>query len=424
MEYKLSSYFHSFSKNGDYVIFNTLYGHADQIAYDLYYKITHKLFNQIDESILSQLLKNSYIVKNQSECLHQIRELEKRYHDELDHYGTVYFSFSYQCNLQCTYCFERETNKKKTLSNDDVLEVLSNIKKSKMKVKEIVLYGGEPLLPNNQSNIKIVLEYAYFNDINVRIITNGVNLPIYYDLLSKYKSILKQILVTIDGMENTHNLTRVFYDGSGTFSSIVNGIEKVDEIGIPLALRINIGRSNHQDLDEILLSRLFRKYSSYVFLVENNLELDSIVDNLSDDEQATAILRAYKLSCINHKIHIGEPFIKRLIQVLFSEEYVYPAFDNCGLESIYLFDANKEVYCCTEAGENDKFKRGRIDNFESYKYKRRPTFLDNELCQNCSISPICGGGCALSRKKSDNGDCLIRKRQTRIIDLFLESLIS
>lgn len=77
------------------------------------------------------------------------------------------------------------------------------------------------------------------------MITNGYYLDEYIDIFKKID--VKQVQVTIDGTEATHDLSRCLKNGKGTYTKIMKGVTSYLENGIPIKIRMNMSEENYVD---------------------------------------------------------------------------------------------------------------------------------------------------------------------------------
>jgi uncharacterized protein len=176
----------------------------------------------------------------------------------------VYLTFL--CNLRCTYCFQgHRLHGRASLIQSDVIvklfEAIAEFSRQWGNQNQPILnlVGGEPLL-NRKSQweaIARILEIARSKDYRVGILTNGVALAAYSELLARYNPDFIQ--VTLDGPKQVHDQRRVFADGEGSFDYIVQGIDRAVEKGLRIVVRVNIDAQN-VDLLPALADFIFQKH--------------------------------------------------------------------------------------------------------------------------------------------------------------------
>ncbi len=165
---------------------------------------------------------------------------------------------SYSCNYRCSYCYENERKQDYSrLTVDDIYSIdkfyllYDQLFNTKTAIKQIVISGGEPFLPENRVFVEEALAHW---DSNISIITNGVFLINYVPLLSSRKNLV--LSVSLDGTESMHYKYRKTTNYA-SYSLTVNGIQEALAAGI----RVVISSVFHPDLLE--------EYSSFFNYLES-----------------------------------------------------------------------------------------------------------------------------------------------------------
>jgi uncharacterized protein len=88
--------------------------------------------------------------------------------------------------------------------------------------KNIVLYGGEPLLKENKEIVEYIVNKGVDLGYTFEAITNGYDLEAFTDLLSPDK--IRSIQVTVDGMQENHDKKRIHFVTIKSFDKIITNI--------------------------------------------------------------------------------------------------------------------------------------------------------------------------------------------------------
>ncbi|MFM6437744.1 MAG: radical SAM protein, partial [Microcystis panniformis] len=116
--------------------------------------------------------------------------------------------------------------------------------------RNITLFGGEPLLAENRSTIEYILERAFASGkANFSAITNGTELEAYQDLLAPDK--ISWLQITLDGIPQEHDKRRIYADGKGSYEKIAQNITRALDLGVRVAVRMNIDRNNVNKLPDL-----------------------------------------------------------------------------------------------------------------------------------------------------------------------------
>jgi uncharacterized protein len=158
---------------------------------------------------------------------------------------------TYLCNLRCTYCFQgHRLHRGGGVMQPDVIDALFSAldefrrRWGSPQPPVLTLIGGEPLLKRRSQSEAVarILDLCSLKGYRARIVTNGVDLASYSEMLAKYN--LDFIQVTLDGPRQVHDRRRIFADGEGSFDYIVAGIDKTLERGLHVVTRVNIDAQN------------------------------------------------------------------------------------------------------------------------------------------------------------------------------------
>lgn len=116
-----------------------------------------------------------------------------------------------KCNKNCSYCYENNVRKNRSLSTTNLYKQLSNIIKEGNAVKQISFFGGEPFLELDlmKRTYYIIKKYnlEHSNKINLSFITNGILLEskevIDFLSLCQNNDMNPFIIISFDGYKNT-----------------------------------------------------------------------------------------------------------------------------------------------------------------------------------------------------------------------------
>lgn len=299
------------------------------------------------------------------------------------------------CNLCCPYCFEKGNKHIEYITPEIIDAIMKYIISKKDKHIHIIWFGGEPLL--SYDKIVQLNNYLIDNDIQYHssLITNGT---LFNDNIIKKLPLLKlrNIQITLDGNRTDHNQKRFFLNNKGTFDIILSNLTKIlERTSIHVTLKINIDKSNINSYLN-LINELTNKYSNYIASkqlaitnnsVKNRTDYEGCTDCLSEDEYFE-----FKTKTLHEKIpfpslHLGCPLRYSEYLIIGPDGYIYKCLEHIG-------DKSKNI--------------GNIKNYSFSISKMAKLALSNEpfddmKCANCSILPICGGGCPISREQKASG---------------------
>ena len=179
-----------------------------------------------DPSIVEFLQERGHITDLlPEEELQQMETLYEEYIKTHKKYHTHVIIPTYNCNLECPYCFLLDLQEKgkdwlnKVIDDTHIEKIFDIATKMDGTYRgRMALYGGEPLLVKNKFVIEKILHTGKTYGYTFTIPTNGVFVIDFLDILKPYGASLQ---ITIDGPKEIHDKRRFRKDGSGTFDEIV-----------------------------------------------------------------------------------------------------------------------------------------------------------------------------------------------------------
>lgn len=392
--YKYSRYnFKVKDKNNQSYLYNSLTGALAKLDDD-----EERMLQQngeaekfpIGEKFLAELRFGGFLIDADFEELDLIRyQMQSARFDRKQLCLTI--APTMDCNFRCEYCYEKE-NRKSGLMNESVISDLIHFIDERLDDctgLNITWYGGEPLLAADTIH-KISMQLinrCNDKDINysASMISNGYllnrkNIEIINECQIKF------IQITLDGDEESHDKRRYLANGNGTFGIILQNLKDNKDIIPPISLRVNIDKSNPKALYEVQniidSAELSDKVKIYPGRITSINGCCSSA-NCMTDEEFSALETEYYLET---KDGIHYLFPRRIISNCCADH-----FRNC------VIDNNGIIYkCWDDIGYADKsvgsLKDGIFPNRTYLEYILTDPTMDPE-CKNCSVLPICLGGC-------------------------------
>lgn len=366
-----------------------------------------------DEETLRNLLRRRYIYGRKEDEEKLITEAFEQWNKNLALEPESFFIYpTYGCNLRCTYCFQTEDMRIgeviKPRLIDKAFEVMEEFhaKGGAQEPPLLTLFGGEPLIYREEQKraVEYILKKCQDIGFHSKIITNGVDLTHYIDVIQKYVD--KHIQVTLDGPRDIHNKRRIGVDGSGSFDGIVKGIDAVlEEIGMHIALRVNVDKENIHSLPEMasfIIDKGWRDtglITPYIAAVrdsgcigqENVIPLPHLLKT---------VLTMYREQPDTKVITLmGWRWIESMENLIKKGRLYSPLFNFCGAGMKRLcFDTFGDIYACAGfAGEKSQIIGKFYPEFKFYpellgQWETR-NILTLPKCSTCSYNLLCGGGC-------------------------------
>lgn len=380
--------------------------------------------NENDFSLISQntfevLIRRGYVTtKSDEEEYKYVLSLS----NIMDKTRTLYpkqfmFMVAYNCNFRCPYCYEGKLTPNcrqwsgKVLSKEmvdmayDSMTVIE--KKQELHNKQIILYGGEPLLKENKSIIEYIVRKGKELGYYFAAITNGYDLNFFEDLLEY--DLIRMLQITVDGCEEHHNKRRIHYQNKDSFKVIIHNIGIALQKGVTVAIRVNTDHNNIGDL--LRLEKLFDKlgYSKYAnFSINSALLVDYSPSNSKNNHSVQNFSKELnymnRLEYLNQLNKIGfrecQDFgiYNRLYSSIKHNTHLSFRTFFCGAQTgMYIFDPFGDIYSCwNDVGNVDNAIGNYLNGIQWTKAKEiwlNTGVLTYEECCHCKYIFLCRGGC-------------------------------
>lgn len=165
------------------------------------------------------------------------------------------------CNLACTYCYERSEcgigHNNNSMSKETAEKLVEFMFKESPNDVSVTFFGGEPTLEIDIIDYICTLSKKKNKPFNAGIITNAtcMNEKIY-NIIRKHLDVFKNCQLSIDGPEEIQNLHRITRSGKGSFKLVEKNIEHWKEL---FGKSLNI----HGVLNPLTISNLFESYKYF-----------------------------------------------------------------------------------------------------------------------------------------------------------------
>ncbi len=296
------------------------------------------------------------------------------------------------CNFNCWYCYESHLDVS-TIDEAGVKSIVSLVQRiiSQNEVKEfgLMFFGGEPLLcydkvmtPTLNAIYPMMQEHGI--EFSAGITSNGL-------LLSKERlSFLKihgvkTMQITIDGNKNRHNRVRFAKEGDDSYSRIIANIREALSYGINVSVRLNISKETSLDVSELLRD----------------------FEDLDEKQKPLLNFSVHKVWQEEESVESAVMEIVREIRAQgyrSSSYYSAPSsiWHTCYADRTNHLTINPDgkVYKCTACDfsarhvEGSLSSSGRVIWNALHDRRLQASPLNVAACRDCSILPICAGGCS------------------------------
>lgn len=306
---------------------------------------------------------------------------------------SFWISLTDQCNFRCKYCFIKkdatfmgEEGYKKTLE-----KITDLIDKNNPKYVKIHYAGGEPFLNFEMlkkfHNAFLKLARSKKIKIDETAITNGslITKPVL-DFLKKEHLLVS---VSLDGLKKENDKTRVYKNGTSTFSQVEKGLLLLYESNVLRNVDIVISSQNINALSPFVMFLLNRKIPFVLNFYKHNV-LSGDAFYCKQDELISQLKKIYgKIYAYYKENRTMESPISQL-QLLDSVQFKERRTRVCGAGRNYLtFRVDGTLDACPLIYEKEIIRGEKPFHVPSSDWL--------EGCKNCQWRHLCGGGCAAEK---------------------------
>ena len=279
---------------------------------------------------------------------------------------TFILTITYKCNMHCTYCYQQndKTLEKKLISDETLDKILSIIAQymeaNPNKTVRLGLFGGEPLLIENEKVIDKILQFCKEHKTAVHITTNGSFLSYYLKKFIINRRFISGIYPTIDSMALNY-MTRYDLDPSRNNTNetfkLLCCIKTLLHYGIHVDLGTNIDRHNHKEiwntLDDLKKLQLLqdKNFAWTIGRVDDRLYETNFPDIMMESEILAALQSkplpdnvhaAFLKTCYNFADKMGLKL--NLREHKQTHSYCWSTSSS---SNVFYVDMNLKTYRCT-----------------------------------------------------------------------------
>lgn len=301
------------------------------------------------------------------------------------------------CNFNCPYCYE--ANRMNKRMNADTRRAVVDYVKSYKDIKSlnVIWYGGEPT--TEIETIKLLSKdfSQIIDNYNSFMVTNGYCLDKLVNIIQELR--ISGFQITLDGTQESHNLTRHLINGKGTYNKILSNIDLIlAKHSVNIVIRMNISTNNSEQYVH-LYNELQKRYGNKVYLYP-------------------AFVNDYNGSCLLGTCYDDCTKKAQFLNQLFEEHGIYtkdlyPSRINkgCMLQTMnsFVIGPDGELYkCWHHLGITTKvigsiFKSPSITNIDLLAdLMTKGDVLQNDACKSCVLFPSCYGGCTDDKMRNSD----------------------
>ena len=336
----------------------------------------------------------------------------------------IHINPTVDCTFRCWYCYE--DHKKGTRMQPQTIDAVKNLitRKSGEDIKHLHLsfFGGEPLMYFN-SIAKPIIEHANSvcqsanKVLTIHFTTNAFLFnDAIIDFLSEYGTGFQ---ITLDGSQQVHDKVRCTPSGAGSYRIILNNVAELLEHKCPITLRINYTSENINSVSEVIEDlKLLNLTNKHLLSVDfQRVWQDRCHECTDKDSIDQTILRyrdALKALDIVSKKYAGTYLLKE------------SCYGDKRHNVLVNYDGN--IFQCTARDFKPQSRSGYLADdgtivWENDALNRRMSCkFVREVCHNCRIAPLCGGGCRQQALECTHCGCIYDYSERQKDGLVLDRL--
>ena len=418
---------HQYKLNGYNIVLDTCSGSihvVDEVAYDIIEMFSDKSTDEIVSEMLTKYANRSDVTEEELRlCIEDVNSLidaGKLYSEDTfadaagvfkERSGNIIKALclhvSHTCNLNCSYCFasQGKYHGDQALMSLEVgkraLDFLIENSGSRRNL-EVDFFGGEPLM--NWDVVKELVAYAreqekvHNKNFRFTLTTNGVLID--DDVIDFANREMSNVVLSLDGRKEIHDLTRVDFAGNGSYDKVVPKFKEIVEArgGKNYYMR---GTFTHANPD----------FTNDVFHMADlgfrELSMEPVVCSPDDPSALTPedieiVKKQYEILAkeMIKRRKEGNPFTFYHYMIdLTNGPCIYKRISGCGSGTEYMAVTPwGDLYPCHQFVGEEKYKLGDVWNgvtnddireeFRSCNAYSRPD------CKDCWAKLYCSGGCA------------------------------
>lgn len=325
------------------------------------------------------------------------------------------------CNFDCDYCYQNEYRTKNVMNQDvqaAVLRFVDRLFSIGRTNVNLCWYGGEPLLCKSivykmTRDIRTLVESRGGKLGRLQLVTNGalLNHASTQDLCDLG---FDDVQISFDSLVYVNGSKRGVITSDGAPSPILRNVLDA-QTRLNIRVRVNTSKANCGEIDEILqhLKKFGAPDNVYLARVEDfdgeagfvtttlGRRVPSSLPSLPIVQQSSIPLSRHEFSRVKNTLQKRVEKINHHLRALRPTPGSYCSATN---GSMFAIDPDGNVSRCWNSVGSQTEKMGNVtDEIPSIEDSpvatlwRNFRLLSYDSCLNCSVLPLCKGGCSYSR---------------------------
>ena len=201
---------------------------------------------------------------------------------------TLYLMPTLNCNCRCTYCYIPEPYRQQK-QTANLIPVVKKFLSEANPNPQLRFIGGEPTLEMNQI-IQLIQYFSSHTDNGLIVINTNATI-LSKDSLQSLRTLKDSIvfIVSLDGLEETHNSRRKLLSNENAFLKTINGITTLQSLGFHIICNMVIDPDNENE-PKALFPFLKQEFSMNSISVSLN---SNFTKNFSPEKKTKLLKKIY-----------------------------------------------------------------------------------------------------------------------------------
>jgi uncharacterized protein len=367
---------------------------------------------QSDAELLGQMQYARFLCPDE---LDEVEEQRRRNEEQKQSRSTFFLTIAptLACNFRCDYCFQHAGSA--VMSPDTVQALLRFCERNLPGTEHLMLtwFGGEPTLCSDrvielQEQLVQMAQRQQLKETSASIISNGYLLDA--DMAKRFSEVgITEAQITIDGPPEIHDQRRKLASGRGTFDRILANLHESSRF-LRVVVRINVDEDNSSAALRV------------VDLLEEQKLLPSVNIYFAPVNPAKGVCADAGGRCLSTQrfarlqVELYRELVSRGHRRIEYPMIAPGGYCGAGTENSYVVAPNGLLFKCWEelslnpaeaVGDIYGTERSSVQEANLARYRKYDAFGKGG-CRECSILPLCLGGCpnaALASENDHNGYC-------------------
>jgi uncharacterized protein len=349
-----------------------------------------------ESSVAEYLSEAAFLVRSRSEDDRRLQEYLAEFSNPRQEQLHVSIMPTLACNIACTYCFQRDSPAFPRMGGDveskTVRWIVERLQTSGARKLHLHFFGGEPLTRKEQILRTAEALHAHMasvgGELSWNITTNGIHLDLrFVQAMKRFGN--GDIKVTLDGDRETHDQTRVYRDGRGTFDAIFQNLLQVAG-----HVRLRVG-GNFYPGQEASYRRLVERMESADLLRKlDSVRFKPVIDTTRQESGSSCTGCSGSKKTADTLVQINRAVKEKITGMPAIQQYDTPG-NPCELHwsNSFTIDPEGLVYKCPAVAGRPEMAVASV--LDAGLERPAPLTVSQpwEQCGDCAYMPVCMGGC-------------------------------